>query len=120
MNFSEHEIQVSLVDWFRWQYPQYIMFANENGAHLAGDAKQRACKIARMKKAGHVNGVSDLFLMAPKQGKAGLFIEMKAKRGIISDAQKEFIESACKAGYQAEVCYSFEQAKEVIEQYLKI
>ena len=119
MNFSEHEIQVSLVSWFRLQYPQYLMFANENGAHLAGDSARRSATMARMKNSGHVNGVADLFLMLPKNGKAGLFIEMKSKNGKVSDAQKDFIKMAQDAGYQAEICYGFEQAQALIKNYLK-
>ena len=118
MNNLEHAEQVALVHWFRWQYPQYLMFANENGAHLAGDAKQRAGKMARMKQAGHVNGVADLFLMHPSKGFNGLFIEMKSPKGLLSDAQAHFLAKACSEGYAAEYCRGFDEAKKVIESYL--
>ena len=64
-------------------------------------------------------GVSDLFLMIPKDGWHGLFIEMKVKGGKLSDSQKEFMGLATLMGYQAVVCYGFESAKDAITEYLK-
>ena len=117
---TEHQEQVALVTWFRLQYKQYKyhLFSIPNGAHLAGDARLRAIKMNAMKAEGLLPGVSDLMLMIPKNGWHGLWLEMKAKGGKLSEAQKEFMGAATLMGYQAVVCYGFENAKEAITNYL--
>ena len=120
MKTTEHQEQVALVTWFKLQYKQYKyhLFAIPNGSHLAGDARLRAIKMSAMKAEGLLPGVSDIFLMIPKSGWHGMFIEMKSKTGQLSDNQKEFMGAATLMGYQAVVCYSFEDAKEAITNYL--
>jgi len=64
-------------------------------------------------------GIPDLFLMIPKDGWHGLWIEMKAQGGRVSNDQKKFIGAAILMGYQAVVCYGFEEAKTAINNYLQ-
>jgi hypothetical protein len=64
-------------------------------------------------------GVSDLFLMIPKGEYHGMFIEMKAKAGKVSDSQKEFMAAASSMNYKTVVCYGFDEAKEAITKYLQ-
>jgi hypothetical protein len=118
---SEHAEQVAVIQWYRMQYPKYAkcLFSIPNGAHLAGDARLRAIKMNNLKASGLVPGVSDLFLMIPKSNWHGLFIEMKVKGGKLSDSQKEFMGLATLMGYQAVVCYGFDEAKDAITEYLK-
>ena len=116
---SEHAEQVALMQWFKFQHPKLIMFSIPNGAHLAGDNRLRAIKMNNMKAEGLIAGVSDLFLMMPTNKYHGLFIEMKVKGGKLSDSQKEFMGNATLMGYQAVVCYGFEQAKDAINNYLQ-
>ena len=120
MKISEHQEQVALVSWFRLAFPKFkiYLFAIPNGAHLAGDARLRAIKMNAMKSEGFTPGISDLFLMIPKAGWHGLWIEMKAQGGKLSDAQKEFMGAATLMGYQAVVCFGFDEAKEAITKYL--
>jgi hypothetical protein len=72
-----------------------------------------------LKASGLVPGVSDLMLMIPKGSYHGLFIEMKVKGGKISDSQKEFMGLATLMGYQAVVCFGFNEAKDAITNYLQ-
>lgn len=118
---SEHQEQVATVSWFKLQYPKFKkhLFAIPNGAHLAGDPKVRAIKMNKMKAEGLLTGVSDLFMMVPMGGWHGLFIEMKSKGGVVSDDQAEFQGAAHLIGYFCAVCYSFEEAKNVISDYLE-
>ena len=118
---SEHTEQVALIQWYRMQYPKYAkcLFSIPNGAHLAGDARLRAIKMNNLKASGLVPGVSDLMLMIHKGGWHGLFIEMKVKGGKLSDSQKEFMTVATAMGYQAVVCYGFNEAKDAINNYLQ-
>lgn len=116
---SEHEHQSLLVSWFNLQYPKLIMFAIPNGTHLAGDTRARAIKMAKLKAEGLTPGVADLFLMLPKAGYHGLFIEMKSAKGTVSPDQSLFLSKAQLLGYQAHVCWSFDEAKSVIEKYME-
>ena len=117
---TEHQEQVAVIQWFRLQYKKYsgYLFAIPNGAHLAGDSRMRAIKMNNMKAEGFTNGVSDLFLMIPTFHHHGLFIEMKAKGGKVSDSQKEFMSNASGMNYATVVCYGFEEAKKEINNYL--
>jgi len=73
-------------------------------------------------------GVSDTFLPYPKlhklEFKSGLYIEMKLEKrrkekdGGCSKDQIAFTEYANSVGYKAVVCYSWQEAWKVIEEYL--
>lgn len=116
---SEHQEQSAVVRWFRFQYPKLKLISIPNGSHLAGDIKQRAIKMRRMKEEGLEPGAYDLFLMAPNGKWAGLFIEMKSSSGRVSPEQKAFGEYAITMGYDARVCYGQDEAKLAIQDYLK-
>ena len=110
---SEHQEQVSVIQWMRMQYPKITIFAIPNAA-------KRSPQLASyMKAEGMLAGTSDLFIMKPMGKYHGLFIEMKSAGGKVSPSQKEFIEKANFEGYLAKVCFSFEEAKEVIKNYLQ-
>jgi hypothetical protein len=113
---SEHLEQKALIQWFRMQYPKYAkcLWAIPNGG------ARHIRTAVTLKQEGVLSGVSDLFLMIPRGLNHGLFIEMKAKDGRLSDAQKEFIGMAQMMGYKAEVCYGFEQAKKIVTTYLHL
>lgn len=74
-------------------------------------------------------GVSDVFLPWPTGDEhgnfiSGLYIEMKLekrrkeKNGGCSDEQVKFINYANNVGYKAVVCYSWQEAAKIIEEYL--
>ena len=120
----EHDIQVECVNWFRWRFPEYDPFfwAIPNGGYRS---KKTA---ADMKAEGQKAGVPDLQLAFPSKGYHGLFIEMKksriGKRGQLVDKghtsgyQEAMIENLRKVGYRVEVCYSSDQFKRIITEYL--
>ena len=115
MEHDEHREQSLLISWFRIQYPKFYwyLWAIPNGG-------QRHFGTAmKLKAEGLLAGVSDLFLMIPVGEKHGMFIEMKSKRGVISDKQKIFLEKAKEMNYESIVCYSFEEGQEAIKKYLQ-
>jgi hypothetical protein len=57
--------------------------------------------------------------MIPNSKYHGMFIEMKAKSGKVSDSQKEFMAAASSMNYLAVVCFGFDEAKEAITKYLQ-
>lgn len=120
----EHDMQVACVWWFRAQYHQYrqLFWSVPNGGYRS---VKTACE---MKAEGQMAGVPDLFLAYPANGYHGLFIEMKKSRvgkrgklirkGRLSDKQQAVISRLVEVGYKVEVCYSFEQFKTIINNYL--
>jgi hypothetical protein len=72
----------------------------------------------KLKNEGVLAGVADLFLMLPNKTHHGLFIEMKAAKGKISNQQKYFLEQAQAQNYATCVCYSFDEAQAAINNYL--
>ncbi len=121
---SEHSEQSAVMDWWARAYPKYYscLWSVPNGAILAGNAKQRAKQMNYLKAEGFKPGVSDLFLMIARDGYHGLFIEMKDKgktKCSVSDTQWEHIHEAREQGYRADWCAGFDQAKELIDEYMK-
>jgi hypothetical protein len=116
---TEHQEQVMLIKWCELNKTRYpgidLIFAIPNGANKSKVAR------AQFKAEGLKSGVPDLFLPIAKGGCHGLFIEMKRKkpRGSVSENQKTWLSALEQNGYKAHVCYGFEEAKQVIEDYLK-
>jgi hypothetical protein len=111
-NNLESKLQRACIKWFKYQYPQEVIFAIPNGG------KRSKIEAAIMKGEGVLQGVSDLFVMSGKNGYNGLFMEMKTGSNKLSPLQKEFIKTAQDKGYKAEVCYSFEEFIEKVTEYL--
>jgi hypothetical protein len=63
-------------------------------------------------------GVSDLFLPCARGGWFGLYMELKKKGGRVREGQAEFLAFVSQQGYFDAVCYSYEEAVEVLELYL--
>jgi len=76
---------------------------------------------AKNLKAEGVNaGVPDICIPVPNKKYHGLYIEMKRQRGgRVSEKQKEWIDKLNHLGYLAVVCRGFDEAREVVESYMK-
>ena len=121
---SEHDEQCAVVKWFKSQYPKYAgcIMAIPNGSHLAGTKQQRFAKVARAKKEGMKNGVSDLFIAVPCGEYHGMWLEMKDKGKTacsVSKEQKEHLALMTEFGYYSVWAAGFDAAKEQIDIYLK-
>lgn len=121
---SEHEQQKGLMDWWAKSYPKYYecLFAIPNGSVLAGDKKQRAIQMNKLKAEGFKPGVSDLFLMIARHGYHGLFIEMKNEgktKSSVTEPQWEHIRCAREQGYKAEWCAGIDEAIKLITEYMR-
>ena len=115
MTHPEHNLQCACVKWFRLQYPKYKLrlWATPNAAIRSPQQGQR------MKAEGMLAGVPDLFLAVTTERSAGLFIEMKAGKGRLSESQKTMLTELKSAGYNIAVCNSFDGFKDIVENYLK-
>lgn len=112
---SEHDLQVSCVNWFRIVYRQYshLLMTIPNGGY-------RTKTTARIMRAeGQLSGVPDMFLAIARCGYHGLWIEMKnGKAGRLSDNQKDMIVRLEKEGYACRICRTREEFESTINSYL--
>ena len=118
---SEHDTQASFVNWCQWnemRYPMLMMaFAIPNGAHLAGDARTRAIKMARLKAEGFKPGVPDWCLPYPCGGYNGLWIEFKHGKNSLSQYQTDYIVLLEQYKHCVKVCYTVDEAIRAVEEY---
>lgn len=113
----ESQIQKSLFEWANLssgKYPELkLMF------HIPNGGRRDVVEAYHLKQQGTKSGVPDLCLPVARSGYHGLYIELKAAGGRLQDSQREWIADLTRQGYAAYVCYGFDEAKTVIESYLK-
>lgn len=113
----ESEEQTALFDWAKLQkckYPELDMLsAVPNGG------SRHPVEAMNLKKQGVKAGYPDITLDVAKQGFHSLLIEMKRKPNKPTQEQLEWHEKLKYYGNRVEVCYGFEEAKNVILNYLK-
>ena len=93
-------------------------FAIPNGAHLAGNDRQRATQIAALKRQGLKAGIPDVCLAIAQTPYHGLLIELKrigAPKPNVD--QQEWHRKLIEQGYRVAVCYGFEEAQRVVKTY---
>lgn len=109
---SEHDEQVALFQWAVTVPELQWMFAIPNGTRTSiGIAR-------RMKAEGVRKGVADIFVPVARGGFHGLFIEMKSETGSATPEQREFVAAMRMAGYAAQICNGFDNARYIITLYL--
>ena len=107
---QESQIQRNIVQWFRMEYPTYMIAAVPNGGY-------RTTAEARiMKSEGVLAGFSDLIIIADKNI---LFVEVKTSKGRQSDTQKEFQKNVERLGFQYRICRSLSDFILIVEKWLK-
>jgi hypothetical protein len=111
---SESDLQARCVAWFDKKYPgcTQLLFAIPNGGHRS------KATAGILKSEGVRRGVADLFLAIPIMGMAGMFIEMKFKKGKQSAEQLGFQKQVEGVGYKYVVCASETDFQETITTYL--
>ena len=87
--------------------------------HVPNGGGRSKSQAAKLKAEGVRAGVSDILCLMPSICYHGLCIEMKVKPNKPTPEQKKFLESAAEQGYKTAVCYSADEAFEVLEKYLK-
>ncbi len=98
-----------------------------NGGSRGDDEKTRAIRGGALKAEGVRSGVADTFLPAKRGEFSGLYIEMKkpsekpvkaTSKGGLSDEQAKFGAFVKSQGFGWAVCYSWQEAVEVLTAYL--
>lgn len=120
---SEDSQQMALFAWAALSVGKYPalkwLYAIPNGGfrHIAEAAKFVAT--------GTRAGVPDICLPKPWGKYAGCYIELKkesrrnTKNGGCSQEQLDYLEYLTSAGYYCEVCYSWEEARDILINYLE-
>ena len=121
---SEHQMYEQIARYLQLQYPEVIYRFD-----LAADLKLTAGQAAKHKRIHNRRGYPDLFIAEPKNGLHGLFIELKKagtrlkkKDGTWASShleeQNEVLNALQKKGYAAYFAVGFEEAKDIIDDYL--
>ena len=116
---SEHEEQMLVVDMLHRLYPNVLFWSTPNGAHLAGNIRQRSASMNKLKSEGFLPGVSDIIIFEPRDKYSAMFLEMKrAKGGEVSENQEWFLAQIEERGGYGVVAHGYEEAKILIDEYL--
>lgn len=114
MKAGETAEQIKLFDWARMNQ-EYIPEL-ELLFHVPNEGKRANGNV--LAAMGMKKGVPDIFLPVAKRGYHGLVIEMKYGKNRTSEAQYHFLDLLQQQGWHTAVCYTFEQARDVIRHYL--
>jgi len=114
-NSTESDTQARFFAWLLKNYPELrlLCFAVPNGG------SRHVLEAINLKKSGVTPGIPDVYCAISRGEFHGLFIEFKAGRNKLTDAQKMMFEKFSKAGYKCEVCYSLEDAVNVFVDYVE-
>ena len=112
MRFLEDDLQMAVA--------KYLDFQGIFWCHVANERNTSFVKGARLKKKGVKSGVPDCLIFEPRGLYAGLAIELKIKPNKVSLNQKEWLTRLNNNKWSAHKAYSFDEAKEIIDNYLKI
>jgi hypothetical protein len=114
---TEHGHQAALFCWAAQNYDKHLelafMFAIPNGG------QRHAAVASKLKAEGVKSGVPDIFLPIPRKHWHGLFIELKIGKNEPSEAQHKWLAALDRKGYRAVWCIGWEQARDIILEYLK-
>jgi hypothetical protein len=113
MKHEESKIQELVVRYLRVAYPTALFCASSGGARMS--MKQALV----MKRTGYVRGFPDLAIYEPRNGKHGLFLEIKTEKGVASEFQKDWQTNLIARGYEAKICKGFEATIKVIDEYFR-
>ena len=110
--------QATLISWFNLQSCKYEelkwIYAVPNGGY------RHPAEAKKLKATGTKRGVPDLFLPVARNGKHGLYIEMKYGKNRLQPVQRKWYWALIDQGYEVKVCYSADEAITVIKEYLEV
>lgn len=119
----EEQIQKQIFQYLELQYPDVIAISEPSGLRVSMGL---AMKLKSLRTSGtHL----DVYLLEPNKWYHGLIIELKAKNIYKKDGtllkdphlqdQQRMIDRLVKKGYKAKFAVGFDEAKKIIDEYLK-
>lgn len=115
---SEETEQINLFRWAAFmenRYPELELMY-----HVPNEGKRSAVTGSRLKQAGLKPGVPDIVLPVARGGYISLYIELKYGKNKATENQKKWLSGLKQRGHLTAVCYGWEQAKDLIENYLSL
>lgn len=107
----EDSEQISVVSYARRQrIPVY---------HVPNEGKRDYYQTEHLKRKGMSPGIPDLCFPVARGGYHSLYIEMKAGRNTTTKRQDAWLAYLDAAGFKTAVCYSAEEAIEVVDAYMQ-
>jgi len=97
----------------------YLDYLGLTWMHVANERRTTLRAGARLKKKGVKAGVPDVIVFEPKGRYNGLAIELKIKGNYMSQAQKGWFTMLKLKKWHCQVCYDFDEAQIVIDEYLE-
>ncbi len=113
---TEAQEQMTLFSWAAMQsgkYPELNLLY-----HVPNGGSRHKAEAGRLRAEGVKAGVPDLCLPVARGQYHGLYIELKAGENTTTKKQKEWLEYLRQQGYYTAVCYGWQPAAQLIEQYL--
>ena len=115
---SEAQEQKAVIEWCNWNSNRFEelkwIYAVPNGGY------RHPAEAKKLKATGTKRGVPDLFLPVARNGKHGLYIEMKYGKNRLQPVQHKWYWALIDQGYEVKVCYSADEAIAVIKEYLGV
>lgn len=106
-------------DDLQMQVAQYCDLKRLLWAHPANERKTSPQAGARLKRKGVKSGVPDVMIYTPNRVYSGLAIELKTGKNKATDNQQRWLDELGMCDWQTAVCYSFDDAKAVIDKYMR-
>lgn len=118
MKSREAQEQAIVIQWCNLQSKKYHEL--DLIYHCPNGGKRNKREAHNLKLEGVKAGVPDLFLPVARNGKHGLYIEMKYGKNKCTIEQIKWLDWLYKQGYKCKVCYSADEAINTIKNYLNI
>lgn len=118
--YTEAQHQTFVMKWsrqpsVRGEWPELELLY-----HVKNETKEGVKQVAIDRSSGVKKGVPDLCLPVARGQYHGLYIELKAPSGKVTDEQAWWVEALNKQGYFAEVCHGWESAVRVLSWYMTL
>ena len=111
---TEQELVIQWARMYSGRWPELSLLH-----HIPNGGSRSKKEGARFKRMGVLAGVADLHLPAARAGYHSLYIEMKYGDGRLQDSQKSFLQLAAFLGNYCVVCYTAQDAIDVIDSYVR-
>lgn len=120
LNVREDDLQRQVSSWLDVALPDGCVFH-----HSPNEGKRHINYINRLKQMGTKYGWPDLELFCPSTAtKSGhneaIFIELKAKRGVMNENQRRMRDQIIEAGFAWALCKSIEDVTEFLTPLVKL
>jgi hypothetical protein len=115
---TEAQEQMVVIEWANYnlgKYPELELLY-----HIANERKCNVITGAKLKKLGVKSGVPDLCLPVARGKFHGLYIELKAKNGKVSENQITWMNKLSQYRNYVRVSFGADDAINILEWYLKL